>query len=234
MKILNFFIDLVSKTIGEMSLPFVDKEFNLDDYFQIEEMIRDLSNPFVVGIVKTKGHGSNLLIQGAQFFSKDKRKRKGEVTHALAHIGIFNGFKHRVVESIGGGIRECSLLKAIGQRDIVVLRKPNPRLVNDMVCKHAIEYIKEVAKRDAIRNIKYDNGHDYSIITMEELKDYSKENVKFDCSETVMQALEHGFRMTSQASIIKMVKRGGKSTWTPADILYSDLFITIYDSRRGL
>ena len=231
---INWFINLLSKTIGEWHLPFVDKEFNLGDYFQIEEMIRDLSNPFVVGGVKTKGHGSNILIQTAQLFSKDKRKRKGEVTHALAHIGIHNGFRHRVVESIGEGIRECSLLKAIGQRDIVILRKPNPRLLNDTLCRHAIEYIQAVADRDAVQNIKYDNDHDYSVITMEELKDYSKENVKFDCSETVMQALEHGFRMTGQASIIKMIKRGGKSTWTPADLLYSDLFVTIYDSRRGL
>ena len=53
-----------------------------------------------------------------------------------------------------------------------------------------------------------------------------------DCSETIMQALAHGFRMTDQKNLIQMVKRGGKQTWAPADILYSDLFDTIYDSRR--
>jgi len=233
MKVLNFIINILSKTIGEWHFPWVDKKFNLKDYFLIEGQIRKLSSPFVVGVVKTNGHGSNLLIRFAQLFSKDARKRKGEITHALAHIGIYDGYKHRVVESLGDGIREHSLLESIGQRDTVILRRPNPKFLNPTLCNHAIDYIKEVAKRDAFNNIEYDNDHDYKTIPIEDIMDYTNtKNLKLDCSETVMQALEHGFRMTGQVSIIKMVKRGGKLTWIPADILFSDLFITMYDSRK--
>ena len=234
MNTLNFIINLLSKTLGEWSWPWVDKEFPLKDYFGIEKEIRKLQNPFVVGLVKTKGHGSNILIRFAQLISSDPRKRKGQVTHALAHIGIFNGFKHRVVESVGEGIQEVSLLESIGQRDTVILRAPDPLLLSDEICNHALDYIKEVAKRDSLQNIEYDNDHNYEIITIEELKDYSKRNIRLDCSETIMQALEHGFKMVGVPSMINMINRGGKSTWSPIDILFSNLFITIYDSRRGL
>lgn len=229
MKILDFLIKLVSNTVGRWHFPWVDKNFALKDYFAIESKIRELSSPFVVGVVKTNGHGSNLLISIAQCFSpKNKCYR---VTHALAHIGLYNGYKHRVVESIGEGVQEVPLLEAIGQRDEVILRKPNPQLINDNVCQHAIEYIKAVAERDAKTNITYDNYHDYSIIPIEQIRDHSSENVQLDCSETIMQALEHGFKMTGQKSLIKMVNRAGKSTWAPSDIYHSDLFITMYDSR---
>lgn len=229
MRLLNWIINIFSKTIGSWHWPWVDKSFDLSDYFETEQRIRDLSNPFVVGLVKTYGHGSNFLIRVAQCFSKDSCK---DVTHALAHIGVFNGYKHRVVEAIGEGIREVSLLQAIGQRDNVILKKPNPKYLNDKCCKHIIEYIKEVAKRDAVINIQYDNAHNYETITIEEIKDYSENNVKLDCSETIMQAIIHGLRMTGQRNYIQMKKRAGKMTWTPSDILHSELFIDFYDSRE--
>ena len=228
---LKWIINLVSNTIGKWHFPWVDKAFNLEDYFLIEKELRDLDCPFAVGIVKTNGHGSNLLIRIVQLLSSDSRKRKSEVTHALAHIGINKGYKHSVVESLGDGIREVSLLKAIGQRDRVILRMPNPQFLNKKLCEHAVEYIKEVAKRDAYFNIQYDNAHNYEIIPIEDIKDYSTINVKLDCSETIMQAIEHGFKMTGQKSMIKMEMRGGISTWSPEDIHYSRLFITFYDSE---
>ena len=229
--VLNLIVKLLSNTIGQWHLPYINKKFPIEDYFKIEEYIRGLSNPFVVGAVRTHGNGSNLLIGLAQCFSPTKKCFR--VTHVLAHIGIFGGFRHRVVESLGPGIREVPLLQAIGQRDDVVLRKPNPRLLNDEVCKHAIEYIQEVAIRDSFKNIDYDTVHDYSIITLEELKDYSNNNIHLDCSETIMQALEHGFKMTGQKSLVKMVDRVGKKTWTPAELYHSELFITFYDSKEG-
>lgn len=230
MKILNWLIRMLSKTVGEWHWPWVDKGFAIEEYFEIEKLIRTFSNPLVVGLVKTKGHGSNLLISASQFFSK---KKCFKITHALVHIGIYKGYKHRVVESVGDGIQLVPLLTAIGQKDNVVLRRPNPKLVNDMVCKHAIEYIHEVEKRDAEIGIEYDNDHIYDIITIEQIKDYSNKNVKLDCSETMMQALEHGFKMTGQKSLIKMINRGGKLMWAPSDIYFSELFITFYDSRKG-
>jgi len=230
-KILNWFIKLISKTIGLLHLPFVDKSFPLSDYFEIEKHIRGLESPFVVGAVKINGHGSNILIGLVQSISSKGGAFK--VTHALAHIGLYNGFKHRVVQSVGSGIKESSLLEAIGQRDTVVLRRPNPKVLNSKVCEHALEYLHAVAKRDAQVNIEYDNVHDYSEITIEQVREYSNKNVKMDCSETVMQAINHGFKMTNQKSLINMVNRAGKESWAPSDLYNSKLFITFYDSKKG-
>lgn len=232
MKILNWLVAFSSNTLGSWHWPWVDKRLSLKDYFKIEKAIRQLSNPFVVGVVKTNGHGSNILISIAQLFSS--RNKTNRVTHALAHIGLHGGFKHRVVESVGSGIQEISLLEAIGQRDEVVLRKPNPHLINDQVCKHALEYIYAVAERDKNINIEYDNAHDYTEITIEEIRDYSNKNVNLDCSETVMQSLVHGFKMAGQKNLIKMTSRAGKLSWAPSDIYFSELFITMYDSKKGL
>lgn len=231
MKILNWLIRLVSKTIGEWHLPFVDKEFQLKDYFAIIDYIDKLPSPFVVGTVKIKGHGSNILIGIAQYISSKHDAFK--ITHALSHIGKNDKFKHAAIQSVGTGIQEVSFLEVIGQRDTVVLRKPNPKLLNDKVCEHALEYMKAVVERDEKINIEYDNNHDYSIITIEQMRDYSNNNIKMDCSETVMQALDHGFRMTNQKSLVKMVERVGKKTWTPLELYNSELFITFYDSKKG-
>jgi len=218
-KIINWFVALVSKTLGEWHWPWVDKQFKIEDYFDIEVMIRNLQSPFVVGLVKTNGHGSNLLINFAQ---KMGGKNKGAVTtHALAHIGIYKDYKHRVVEAIGEGIREVPLLKAIGQRDIVILRRPDHTRINSVVCAHAIDYLKDMAKRDAENNITYDNDHDYS------------NDMSVDCIETVYQALTYGFEKEGLENPIKLVDRAGKMTSSPADFELSDLFITIYDSRIG-
>ena len=62
MSILNWFVGLISKTFGKWHWPWVDKKFNMCDYFHIESEIRKLPSPFVVGVVKTDGHGSNILI----------------------------------------------------------------------------------------------------------------------------------------------------------------------------
>lgn len=230
MKLLDYLVIFLGKTVGSAHLPFVDKKFPLKDYFEIEKYLRQLNNPFVVGLVKTNGHGSNLLISITQLFSK---KKCSKVVHAFAHIGIYGGFKHRTVEALNEGIVEQTLLRSIGQRDNVVLRKPNLKLINENVCNHAIEYIYEVIKRDNFVNIPYDQVHNYDIITIEQIKDYKNKIPSMDCSELIMQSLEHGFRMTNQKSLIKMVNRLGKSSWTPADIYFSDLFETFYDSKKG-
>jgi hypothetical protein len=218
---LNWFIKLLSNTVGEWHWPWVDKKFSLKDYFEIENKIRELDVPFVVGLVKTNGHGSNLLIGIAQSFTKDKRKRGSEITHALAHIGVNKGYKHRVVEAIGEGIREVSLLEAIGQRDKVILRVPNPKLLNDQVCKYAIEYLKDLADRDRELNIAYDNEHNY------------QNDEALDCSETIYHALSYGFEKAGHSNKVIMIERAGKKTWAPIDIRYSDLFIDLYVSGKG-
>lgn len=221
MKILNWIINFISKTFGTWHWPWVDKQFPIQDYFEIEKRIRELEVPFAVGLVKTNGHGSNILIKIGQGLSKDKRNRKCNIVHALAHIGLYGGYKHRVVEAIGDGIREVPLLQAVGQRDVVIIRTPNWSKLNPVVCKYAIEYLKDLADRDKEKNIAYDNAHDY----------YNAEAL--DCSETVYRALEYGFKKADQVLSISLINRGGKMTWTPADIRFSDLFIDMYVSGEG-
>ena len=219
---INSIIKIASKTIGTLHFPYVDKKFNLDHYFTIEKLIREQSHHFIVGLVKTNGHGTNLLVKIAT--------RDSEIVHAFAHIGIYKGYKHRVIESVGTGIQEISLLSAIGQRDRVIPRAPNIKIIPVKVLDHAVNYCKEIAKRDSKQNIKYDNVHDYSTITYGELCNYNAD-IKLDCSEVIMQALEHGFRKCNLHSPINRVQRGGKWTWSPLDILKSDIFTTIYDSQ---
>jgi len=226
MKIINKIITFMSNAAGSIHAPWINKEFNLKDYRKIEKKIETLSTPFFVGLVKTNGNFSNLLIYIAQLFSKKRTKR---VTHAFAHIGD----EFKIVESIGKGIQKISLLEAIGQRDSVVLRYPNPHFLNNTLCDHAIDYIKAVVKRDVEIGVEYDIKHSYAIIPIEDIRDYSIKNVKLDCSELIMQALEHGFRMTDQRSLIKKTNRAGKKSWSPGDIYFSELFITFYDSRKG-
>jgi len=229
--VVDFIVRFFGKTIGKLSMPFVNKEFPLRDYFKIESRIKRLDSPFVVGLVKTKGLGSNFLISTAQRLTKNKTAR---IVHAFAHVGILKNVKHRVVESVDGGVHEVSLLEAIGQRDTVILRRPNPKYISKEVCDYALEYIRAVEERDSKHNISYDHDHNYSEITLEEMRDYSSNNIKLDCSETIMQAINHGFRKVGIDSPVKMTNRCGKFVWAPGDIYFSELFITFYDSKIGI
>lgn len=216
---MKFLINLVSNTIGKLSLPFVDKKFNLRDYFKIEKELSKLDVPFAIAIVTTYGHGSNLLIRFTNFLSKDKRKRKSRKTHALAIVETKNG-KFRAVESIGKGVQEVTLLSAIGQRDEVKIRIPDKRYINDMVATFALGYINEVARRDEVKNIAYDSDHDLL------------NSDRYNCSELIFHALEHGYKRSGQASMIKIVERAGKKTWSPVDAEFSKLFRDLYDSKK--
>lgn len=220
MFIVNWIVKLLSNTLGQWSLPYVEKKFNLNHYFKLEKELAKLEVPFAIGVVTTYGHGSNLLIHGAQFLSKDKRKRKSNITHALAVIDTRNG-KFRTVEAIGNGIQEVTLLSSIGNRDEVKIRVPNKNLVNNEVAKHALEYIRQVAERDFEENIAYDLKHDLL------------DQKRYDCSELIFHALNHGFEMAGQKALTKTVKRGGKVSWAPVEAEFSKLFVDLYDSKKG-
>lgn len=220
MFIVTFFINLLSKTLGSWSLPYVDKKFNLNHYFQIESKLSELRVPFAIGVVTTYGHGSNILIKIAQMISKDKRKRKSKKTHALAIVETKNG-KFRTAEEMGPGLQEVTLLSSIGQRDEVLIRVPNPRLVNDQVCSYALEYIRKVLAIDRMKNIEYDNDHNL------------ESDERMDCSELIYHALNYGFKKAGQKSLIKTVNRGGKKSWAPVEAQFSELFVDVYDSKKG-
>jgi len=221
MSMLNLVASILGKTVGKWKFPYVDKKYDLDHYFELEKRLRELDSPFAVALTKGYGHGSNILIKIAQSFTSNKAKRNCKITHAIAHIGINNGYKHRAVEAIATGIQEVSLLKAIGQKDVVVIRVPNPKKLNSQVCKYAIEYLKNLVERDKVKNIEYDNKHDY----------HNDESL--DCSETIYRALTYGFRMADQESSVKLINVAGKDIWSPADIRVSDLFIDLYTSEKG-
>lgn len=221
MKIINWLVTFISNTFGTWHFPWVEKKFNMSDYFELEKRLREMEVPFVIGLVKTNGFGSNVLITIAQCLIGKTDYPSCNITHALAHIGLHDGFKHRVVESIGDGVREVSLLKAIGQRDVVIIRIPNPKKLNSQVCKYAIEFLKDLADRDRKQAIKYDLQHDYDNADT------------LDCSETIYLALEYGFKKADQESSIKMINRAGKKSWAPADIRFSDLFIDFYVTGKG-
>ena len=220
MFIVNWFVKILSNTIGEWSFPWVEKKFNLNHYFAIERELAKLEVPFAIAVVTTYGHGSNLLIKGAQLLSKDKRKRKSNKTHALTIVDTKNG-KFRTVEAIGNGIQEVSLLSSIGQRDEVKIRIPNKSLVNDQVCKFALDYIRQVARRDDQENIAYDLEHDLL------------DPKRYDCSELIFHALNYGFEMAGQKALTKTVTRGGKLSWAPVEAEFSKLFVDLYDSKKG-
>jgi hypothetical protein len=220
MFIVNLFVKLLSNTIGKWSLPYVEKKFNLNHYFLIEKELSKLNVPFAISVVTTYGHGSNLLISGAQKLSKDKRKRKSNITHALSIVETRNG-KFRAAEAMGPGIQEVSLLSAIGQRDEVKIRVPNPKLMNDQVCSFALDYIKRVLAIDRTKNIPYDLDHDLM------------DPERYDCSELIFHAVSYGFEKAGQMNLLKTVSRAGKKSWAPVEAEFSELFIDIYDSKKG-
>lgn len=220
MFLVNWFVKLLSNTIGKWSFPWVEKKFNLNHYFNIEKKISELPVPFAIAVVTTYGHGSNLLIRGAQMISKDARKRKSNKTHALAIVRAENG-KFRTIEAMGPGIQEVSFLSSIGNRDEVKIRIPKYNLMNEKVCEQAIKYIKDVAERDAEKNIPYDLEHDIS------------DPERYDCSELIFHAINHGFKMSDQPSPLKPVRRGGADSWAPVEAEFCELFEDMYDSKKG-
>lgn len=220
MFIVNWIVKFLSNTVGQISLPYVDKKFNLNHYFEIEKELAKLEVPFAIAVVTTYGHGSNILIKLAQILSKDKRKRKSNKTHALAIVETRNG-KFRTVEAIGNGIQEVTLLSSIGQRDEIKIRVPNKSLVNNQVCEFALDYIRQVARRDDQENIAYDLEHDLL------------DPKRYDCSELIFHALNYGFEMAGQKTLTKTVKRAGKVSWAPVEAEFSKLFVDLYDSKKG-
>lgn len=220
MFLVNWFVKFLSNTLGQWSFPYVEKKFNLNHYFKIEQELSKLNVPFAIGVVTTYGHGSNILIHGAQLISKEKRKRKSNITHALTIIETRNG-KFRTAEAMGPGIQEVSLLSSIGNRDEVKIRIPNPMLMNDMVCSHALDYIKRVLAVDRAKNIAYDVEHDLM------------DPERLDCSELIFHAVSYGFEKAGQKNLLKVVNRAGRKSWAPVEAEFSELFIDIYDSKKG-
>lgn len=215
-----FLVKLLQKTIGSWHWPFVDKKFNLNHYFEIEKELEKLPVPFAVAVVTTYGHGSNLLIRLANRLSKDPRKKKTRKTHALAIVCAEKN-KARTVEAIGRGIQEFTLLSSIGARDEVKIRIPNYKVMNEQVCKFALEYIESVAEVDREQNIPYDVLHDL------------EDPTRYDCSELIYHAINHGYDWAGQRRLTKTVVRLGQKSWSPAELEFSELFVDLYDSKKG-
>lgn len=221
MKLLDLLIKIYSNTIGKTSWPYSIKKFDLEDYFNIEKELKKMNVPFCVGIVTTYGQGSNLGIVLSNKISKTKIKRKSNATHAFAYIRCEKGYKHRVVEQIGHGLSVNTLLSAIGHRDEVVIRIPNPLIIDDLVSKKVLEYLEMMIEQDKISNIPYDNTHTTK-----------NNNLSSDCSGLIYQALDYAFIELGRYNPIKIEKRCGKESWTPVDIEFDPCFITIYN--KGL
>ena len=224
---LNKIIGFLTNTIAEIELPYVNKKFNLKDYFKIEQMLSELKVPFAVVLVTTNGNiGSNFLIRTVNKLSPLKIKRKSNITHAIAYVDLIDGLRHRTVESISEGLVEQRLLTSIGQRDEVIIMKPVDTVLNEQVCKYVLEYIHSKVREDRKENIEYDFDHD--ILDPE----------KMDCSELIFNALAYGYKKADQMMPLMPVERGmlgmKKLTFTPVDLQHSPLFEVMYDSKVGL
>lgn len=197
-------------TLGKVHLPYVDKRFNLDHYSMVKNILD--GHEYAIGLVSTSGHFSNLMIKAANIFCKDKRKFKTKRTHSFI---ICNG---RVIEATSKGLRECSLLKAIGQRDYVTIRIPNESFIPKVVQEGACFYLEKRIEEDSVKNISYDVEHDIT------------NDRKLDCSESIYASLKFGYERVGQKEKITEVERFGILTWTPADAEFSKLFKTVYEN----
>lgn len=209
----------IGKIFGEISVPFNCKKFDLNHYFKIEEMLEKLPESFAVCLVGTDGYASNLFIRFTYLFSKDRRKWKSAYVHTVPFIGIRNGYKYMACESVGNGIQEVKLLKAIGQRDRVKVLAPNPEKMPAEVVKHVITFLNVLLDRDKETNIPYDYTHDL----------YCQKAM--DCSEVVFHALRYAYDQEGIACPVKVFRRFKRDSYLPVDIEFSELFTTVYDSE---
>ena len=215
--LLNLFIKVYSNTLGKWHMPFSHKKFNLNDYFKIEEKLKELNVPFAIGLVTTYGNGSNLGIKFSNWMSKDKRKKKSKKTHLFIYAAHLDGFKFRVAEQVGTGLQNSSLLEAIGQKDEVKIRIPDKRYIADPTATLATEYINNLLNIDKDTPINYDNKH---VLDMDNTS---------DCSGLLWQALTYAFSELGLENLLETIDRLGMETFTPVDAEFSKLFTTIYD-----
>lgn len=217
-KLFSWVTKIYAKTLGKWHVPYNHKLFNLNDYFKIEEKLKELEVPFAIGLVTTYGNGSNLGIVLGNKLSKDKRKRKSKKTHLFIYAGSMEGHKFRVVEQVGTGLQNTSLLCAIGQKDEVMIRIPNKKFIADPTSKLVIEYVSNLLDKDDVTPIPYDNAHRL------DMDDTS------DCSGLLWQALTYAFNELELENLLKTVDRIGIETYAPVDAEFSKLFTTIYDN----
>jgi len=217
-KVIDLFIKLYTNTVATWHFPFVDKKFELLDYYEIEKKLRELEVPFAVVLVNTYGHGSSIGIRLAGWIGRRLWSKK---THVAIYIDLRKGYKHRAVEAVSEGIREVPLVKAIGQRDEVLVRVPDRSLLNEAVSSKALEYIHSVLDLDDAKNIEYDFKHDL-------LNDETQ-----DCAELFYNSLKYGFEKADQYFPLKPIMRAGMPTFTPVDVEKCELFVDLYDSKRG-
>lgn len=201
--------------------PLSHKQFNLEHYPKILSEINRRNVKIGVGLVTTDGAFTNLLIRILNKMSKDKRKRKSKITHAFFFLVENNDIK--VVESIERkGVIKRDFLPSIGQRDLVILRTLNKKMINDKFEEKVIEYIKKVVDLDNLSDIPYDTEHN--------IFDQSK----YDCSELIYHSLKYALKECDQHFPIEPIKRLKHPTWMPVDIQFSDLFVDFYDSNKGI
>lgn len=221
-KIVQNLMAFIGKTSAHIHMPYNRKKLDLNKYFELEKKLRDsLSVPFAIGLVSTDGEASNIFIKAANLFASNKKKSKSKITHSFAYIDCINGYKHRVAEMTVNGFIINPLLSAIGQRDNVIIRVPNELLMPESVRRYAKDYLLGLAKKDEEGNIEYDFNHD------------NKDSEKMDCSEMIFLALKYGYEKADIRFPMMMETRLGYEAITPTDLEYSDLFVTIYDSKKG-
>jgi len=206
-------IDLYTKTIAKTHWPLCNKKFEIKDYYEIEEHLKDCK--LAVILVTTYGNGSNMGIKFAQSVGTKNKTKK---THAALFIGFKDGLP-MVIEASGTyGIQVVPLVQVIGQRDEVMIRVANPHLLNSSIENFMVKYVNTVIERDGELDIPYDEDHNLEDLT------------KYDCAELIYHALIHGFLKARHKVTVKPVVRWGKKTYTPIELEFSDLFKTIYDN----
>ena len=214
---LDFLIKIYSNTLGKWHMPYSHKHFKLNDYFKIEEKLKELKVPFAIGLITAHGNGSNIGIRLSNKISKDKGKRRSKKTHLFIYVAHIDGCKFRVVEQVATGLQNSSLLEAIGQKDEVMIRVPNKRYIADPTATIAAEYAAKLVAIDKVTPIEYDNTHALDM-------DHAS-----DCSGLLWQALTYAFSELELENLLETVDRVGMETYTPVDVEYSKLFTTIYD-----
>lgn len=208
---LNYILVILTKLIGSIKWPYSHKKFNLKDFSIINEMIK--YEPFIPILVTNYGNiGSNFLIKIAQWIGIRKWSKK---THVLISIG-----NNRVVESSGTeGIREITLLEAIGQRDEVMILKSH---LGKKVDENSRYFLLNLLEMDDNKAIGYDDNHDLA------------DSSKYDCSELFFKSYNYGLKKNGIPTL-KPVRRFWRNSYSPLDVEMCKMLTIKYDSnKRGV
>jgi len=203
---------------SEWSWPLSQKKFIMSDYLALEDYFEEEGCQFAVALVSTSGAVSNFWIRLSFLFGNQKHKFSN-LTHAAVYIGEYH-YPHTVVESIGKGVLTRTLVELLCNRDNVKILIPSKKM-NRKVVQNIRENAIKISKRDEISPIGYDYSHN------------PNDQATYDCSELIYDSVKKAYLQADQPCPLKTIRRLGQETYSPIDLEFSDLFETVYDSKKG-